>query len=147
MEQSFINPIGQPMMHMSAPVQASGEACYIDDIPKTAGELFAGLVLSTHAHAEISVDWGPALCLDRVWGHVSVKDMPGSNLTGRIDDEKVFADGKVTHFGQIIGFVLAENKMLAQRASKLVKVTYTDLPSVITIEVRRVPNRAKFRNA
>lgn len=124
------------MMHISAPLQASGEARYTDDIPKMHGELYAGLILSTHAHAEISVDWTQALCLDGVWGHVSVQDVPGSNQTGLFNDEVVFADGKVTHFGQVIGMVLAENQMLAQRAARLVEVTYSDLPAVITIEVR-----------
>ena len=50
-------------------------------------------------------------------------------------DEEVFADGKVTAFGQVIGVVVAESQPLAQRAAKAVKVTYEDLPSVITIEV------------
>ncbi len=134
-EQSSVNPVGRPLMHMSAFLQASGEARYTDDIPRMAGELYAGLVLSTHAHANISVDWSPALSLDGVWGHAAVKDVPGSNKTGLFSDEEVFADGKVTHFGQIIGMVLAENQMLAQRAAKLVNISYSDLPAVITIEV------------
>ena len=50
-------------------------------------------------------------------------------------DEPVFADGEVICFGQIIGMVLAKSQPLAQRAAKAVKVTYDDLPSVITIEV------------
>ena len=54
---------------------------------------------------------------------------------GHGNDEPVFADGKVLSFGQIIGIVIARNKPLAQRAVKAVKVTYNDLPSVITIEV------------
>ena len=51
-------------------------------------------------------------------------------------DEAVFADGVVTHFGQIVGVVLAESQPLAQRAAQTVSITYDDLPSVITIEVR-----------
>ena len=50
-------------------------------------------------------------------------------------DEEVFADGKVNHIGQLIGIIVAESQPLAQRAAKAVKVTYEDLPSVITIEV------------
>ena len=51
-------------------------------------------------------------------------------------DEQVFADGTVTHFGQVIGVVVAESQSLAQRAAQAVQVTYQDLPSVITIQVR-----------
>ena len=55
--------------------------------------------------------------------------------TGALLDEEVFADGKVNFIGQIIGMIVAKGQPLAQRAAKLVKVTYEDLPSVITIEV------------
>ena len=50
-------------------------------------------------------------------------------------DEQVFADGKVNLIGQVIGLIVADSAPLAQRAAKLVKVTYEDLPSIITIEV------------
>ena len=135
-EQSPCNPVGRPLVHLSAPLQASGEARYTDDLPKQEGELYAGLVMSTHAHAKILVDWSPALSVVGVKGYVTVQDVPGSNVTGLHNDEKVFADGEVTCFGQIIGMVLAENKILAQRAAKMVKLSYTDMESVITIEVR-----------
>ena len=52
-------------------------------------------------------------------------------------DEEVFADGVVTHFGQIVGVILAESQPLAQRAAQTVSITYDDLPLVITIEVRQ----------
>ena len=38
--------------------------------------------------------------------------------------------------GQIIGIVVARNKSLAQRAARSVKVTYTKLHAVLTIEVK-----------
>ena len=51
----------------------------------------------------------------------------------------MFADGKVTAFGEIIGLVVAETKPLAQRAAKAVKVVYEDIhPSVITIQVKQM---------
>ena len=37
--------------------------------------------------------------------------------------------------GQIIGIVVAEDRLTAQRAAKSVKVTYNELPTVFTIEV------------
>ena len=66
---------------------------------------------------------------------MTVADVPGKKLIGVFHDEPVFADGEVTCFGQIIAIVVAENLMVAQRAAKVVKVTYTNLPSVITIKV------------
>ena len=132
---------------------------YLDDIPRQERELYAGLVLSQHAHAHITVDASAALVMEGVVDYVCVSDVPGDNMIGlRLNtnssvitrrnilhcllsigignDEPVFADGKVISFGQIIGVILAANKPLAQRAAKAVRVIYEDIhPSVITIEV------------
>ena len=67
---------------------------------------------------------------------MTVKDVPGSNIIGSLQDEHVFADGEVTSIGQIIAMVIADDKLTAQRLAKMVKVTYEDLPPVLTIEVR-----------
>ncbi len=127
--------VGRPLMHLSALLHATGQAVYTDDMPHSDNELQGALILSTHAHADIAVQWSDIYQVEGVAGHVTVSDVPGSNITGVFSDELVFADGKVTHFGQVIGIVLAKNQMLAQQAAKEVKVQYTDLPSVITIEV------------
>lgn len=52
--QSNQDPVGRPIMHRSAISQATGEAVYCDDIPKTDGELFLALVTSSRAHAKIT---------------------------------------------------------------------------------------------
>ena len=128
-------PVGEPLMHLSAILHTTGEAKYTDDIPPHVGELHGALVLSTHAHAHISVDWSTASKMEGAHGCVTAQDVPGSNITGLLGDEEVFADGKVTHFGQVIGIVVADSQMLAQQAARMVQVSYSDLPSVITIEV------------
>ena len=61
--------------------------------------------------------------------------MPGSNVAGLGNDELVFAEDEVTAIGQLIALVVADNKPLAKQAAKLVKISYEDLPSVLTIEV------------
>ena len=38
--------------------------------------------------------------------------------------------------GQVIGGIVAETQAQAQKAANLVKVTYEDLPRIITIEVK-----------
>ena len=67
---------------------------------------------------------------------ISASDVPGSNDgTGVGKDEQVFRASSVTSVGQIIGIVLARNKTLAQSYAKKVKVNYTPLEPVLTIEV------------
>ena len=48
-------------------MQATGEAVYVDDIPYSEGELYAGLVLSEKAHANIlEIDASQALQMEGV---------------------------------------------------------------------------------
>ena len=56
-------------------------------------------------------------------------------------DEEVFRSETVTSMGQVIGIVLAGDRATAQRAARKVKVTYEDLPAIITIEVRLTHHR------
>lgn len=91
-------------------------------------------------------------------------DIPGSNRTGMRQDETVFADSQVffsrfdqsqcstafrlmmclfvtqvTCVGHIIGAVVADTQVHAQRAAKAVKIQYEELQPVITIQVRLDP--------
>ena len=51
------DPVGKPLKHSSADEHATGEAKYIDDMPKMQHEVFLGFVMSTVAHGNIvSVD-------------------------------------------------------------------------------------------
>ncbi len=40
-------------MHLSGIKQVTGEALYVEDLPKLSGELYAAIVGSAHASAEI----------------------------------------------------------------------------------------------
>ena len=42
---------------------------------------------------------------------------------------------QVSCVGQVIGAIAAETQAQAQRAAKMVKVTYKDLPRILTIEL------------
>ncbi|KAK5891015.1 hypothetical protein CgunFtcFv8_018312 [Champsocephalus gunnari] len=128
--------LGRPMMHLSALQQATGEALYCDDVPLYENELFLALITSTKAHANIiSIDASAAEEMPGVVCCVFASDIPGSNATGPIHyDETVLADQQVTCVGHIIGAVVAETQLEAQRAAKAVKVQYEELKAVITIQ-------------
>ena len=42
----------------------------------------------------------------------------------------------MTCAGQVIGAIAAETKVQAQRAAKMVKIVYEDLPRILTTEVK-----------
>lgn len=70
-----------------------------------------------------------------VHGYVSHKDVPNSNRWGIIiKDEEFFASERVLYVGQLIGIIVADSRQLAKRAATLVKITYKELDSCLTIE-------------
>uniref|UniRef100_A0A3Q2NQT9 Xanthine dehydrogenase n=1 Tax=Fundulus heteroclitus TaxID=8078 RepID=A0A3Q2NQT9_FUNHE len=131
--QSLGDVVGRPIMHLSALKQATGEAMYCDDVPLYENELYLALITSTKAHARIlSVDAAAAERSPGVVCCLFASDVPGSNITGMRQDETVF----VTCVGHIVGAVVADTQLHAQRAAKAVKIQYEELEPVVTIQVR-----------
>ena len=60
---------------------------YTDDIPHIDGELYAGLVISTQPHANITVDYSEAVKMEGVAAYVGAPDVPGSNFIGKYSIE------------------------------------------------------------
>uniref|UniRef100_A0A4W6FUD7 Xanthine dehydrogenase n=1 Tax=Lates calcarifer TaxID=8187 RepID=A0A4W6FUD7_LATCA len=135
-QQTQDDVLGRPMMHLSAMKQATGEAVYCDDVPLYENELYLSLITSSKAHARIiSVDTSAAERLPGVVCFVFADDILGSNATGPVVyDESVLADGQVTCVGHIIGAVVADTQLHAQRAAKAVKIQYEELQPVVTIQ-------------
>ncbi|VAH05345.1 unnamed protein product [Triticum turgidum subsp. durum] len=127
--------VGQPMVHMSAILQVTGEAEYVDDTPTPPNILHAALVLSKKAHARIlSIDDSVAKCSPGFAGLFLSKDVPGSNHIGPIiHDEEVFASDVVTCVGQIIGIVVADTHDNAKAAANKVNIEYSELPAILSI--------------
>ncbi|BBM98107.1 xanthine dehydrogenase/oxidase [Marchantia polymorpha subsp. ruderalis] len=128
--------VGQPLMHLSANLQVTGEAEYVDDVPVPANILHAYLVLSTRPHAKIlSVDTKEAEAQPGFEGYFCVKDVPGGNNLGAVvPDEELFATEVVTCVGQVIGIVVADTHQNAKAAALKVIVEYADLPAILSIE-------------
>jgi xanthine dehydrogenase/oxidase len=129
--------VGKQVPHLSALKQCTGEAEYIDDMPRMDRELYGGLVMSSKAHANIvSVDWRPALQMPGVIGYIDKNSIPADvNIWGSIKkDEPFFAEDKVLCDGMVIGMVYAETALEAQAAAKAVKVEYEVLPPVLSID-------------
>ncbi|EHK99235.1 putative Xanthine dehydrogenase [Glarea lozoyensis 74030] len=128
--------VGKQVPHLSALKQNTGEAEYLDDMPRQDRELFGALVLSAKAHARFEADWTPAIGPGLALGYVDVHSISAEqNLWGSVrKDEPFFADGLVESHGQTIGMVYAETALQAQQAAKLVKITYEELPFILTID-------------
>jgi xanthine dehydrogenase/oxidase len=115
--------------------QTTGVAKYVDDIPKQAGELFAGAVLSSKPHALLlKVDPSKALSLEGVHAYVDYKDLKHNSYGIITKDDEFFASKEVNFVGQLIGLIIADSKSLARKAASLVQIDYQPLPYVLTIE-------------
>lgn len=129
--------VGKQIPHLSALKQNTGEAQYLDDMPKQDRELYGALVLSSRAHARlVEVDWSPALGPGLAFGYVDKHCIPKeANRWGSVvKDEPFFAEGEVHSHGQPIGLVYAETALQAQVAARAVRVVYEDLPAILTID-------------
>ncbi|RIB14474.1 xanthine dehydrogenase [Gigaspora rosea] len=128
--------VGKPISHASAMKQTTGQAIYLDDMPRIEGELYGAFVTSQKAHAKIlNIDPTQALNVPGVKGFFSAKDVPGKNSWGFIvPDDEVFVSKEVFYVGQVIGLIVAETKEIAQEAKDLVKIEYGELPYILTIE-------------
>uniref|UniRef100_A0A7N8XUF6 Aldehyde oxidase 6 n=1 Tax=Mastacembelus armatus TaxID=205130 RepID=A0A7N8XUF6_9TELE len=127
------DPVGRPIMHRSAISQATGEAVYCDDIPKTDRELFLVLVTSSRANAKITgLDVSEALQLPGVVDVITAGDIPGKTVrTFSGYDEELL----VSCVGQMVCAVVADSRVHARRAASAVKIGYEDLPdSLFTVE-------------
>lgn len=76
--QEPLDPVGRAIPHVASQQQVTGEAIYVDDLPRYGNELFAAVVLSTRARARIvSVETGEALSQQGIHSFVSAENLPG----------------------------------------------------------------------
>ncbi|XP_075976856.1 uncharacterized protein LOC142977054 [Anticarsia gemmatalis] len=143
-------PLNQPVQKVDGLIQCAGETVYTDDIPAYPREVFAAFALSTVAVGEIvKIDPTRALNEPGVVAFYSATDIPGLNSFTPADafiyssNEEVLAEGTVKYFNQPIGIVVAESHYIANKASKLVDVTYANerKPVLDIKEAKKDPKR------
>ena len=99
-----------------------------------AGTLHACLVLSTVAHAKVlSIDASEAKSAKGVIAVFAAEDVP-FNIGEMFGDGELFASKEILYYGQPLAVVVANTKKRAERAVKLVKVAYEELPAILTIQ-------------
>ncbi|CAL1531002.1 unnamed protein product [Lymnaea stagnalis] len=133
-------PLRQPLPKKTAPLQASGEALYVYDMPTFKQELQAAFVVADVGVGKIhKVDTGAALRIPGVLSYISAADLPKDGVNNYIPkffmfpgwEEELFATKDVEYAGQAIGIILAETQSLAEEAARKVKVTYGDVQKPI----------------
>ncbi|CAG5124756.1 unnamed protein product, partial [Candidula unifasciata] len=133
-------PLMQAMPKLEAPLQASGETVYANDIPAFQRELYGAFVISTVAiGAIVNIDCSEALAIPGVVKFISAADIPEGGKNNFMDvvffptigAEEVFVSKNVEYAGQSIGLILAETQALAELAARKVKITYGSMQEPI----------------
>lgn len=128
--------IGAALPHDSAPLHVTGQARYVDDVPLPAGTLHLAFGLSTCAHGEITgldlsaVRAAPGVVM--VLSAADFAEMP--DCSPSTHDEPLLATGTVHYAGQPVFLVVADSHLNARKAARLAKVSYRDLPALLTVE-------------
>ena len=122
--------IGASLPRPDALGKVTGAARYPGDLVRP-GMLHSKVVFAHRPHAKIlAIDTKPALALPGVIAVLTADDVP-FNAFGLIDaDQPVLCGEKIRFAGDKVALVVAETRELAARATKLVAVTYEDLPAV-----------------
>ena len=134
--------VGVSFLHESADLHVSGTATYTDDLPELQGTAHIALGLSEKAHARLlEVDLDAVRHAPGVIAVLTVADIPAANNCGPIlHDDPILADSVVHYVGQPIFAVIAKSHDQARRAARLGKISYEELPAILT------PQEAKAAN-
>jgi carbon-monoxide dehydrogenase large subunit len=138
----------------------TGAGNYTDDINRP-GQLYAYILRSPHAHAEITgIDTSGAGAAPGIIAVFTAADMQvGSLPCGWLVNSKdgspmaepphpILAQGKVRHVGDPVAVVIAETLAQAKDAAELVEVSYHPLPVVVAADEAIKPGRPQlFDNA
>lgn len=126
--------VGHDAIRIDGKEKVSGAAHFVDDLEFGPGLLFAEIVESPFAHAEIlSIDTSAAERVPGVIRVVTGKDFPFS-FGLYMQDRYVFAQDRVRFIGEQVAAVIARDIVTAKKAAKLVKVIYKELIPILKVE-------------
>ena len=127
--------MGKALPHDAAPLHVTGQARYVDDL-SIAGALHLAFGLSTVAHGEITgIDLSAVKAAPGVVAVLSAEDLPDMpDCSPSAHDEPLLAVGTVHYVGQPVFLVVAESHLAARKAARLGKVSYRELPALLTVD-------------
>ncbi|MCB1351893.1 MAG: xanthine dehydrogenase molybdopterin binding subunit [Rhodobacteraceae bacterium] len=128
--------VHRSLPHESGPLHVTGTARYVDDVPLPPGALHLAFGLSDRARARITaMDLDAVRAAPGVVAVLTAADLPGANdVSPSPVPEPMLAEGEVFFHGQPLFLVVAESHLAARKAARLGKVSYEDLPALLTID-------------
>ncbi len=137
--------VGKELPNRESEMKVTGGMIYIDDI-RMKGMLHCKILFSPYPHAKIkSIDTQSAEALPGVHGVIHFFNTPHiaynsaarfyTDLTsGDLPLTEFIFDSTVKYVGDRVAAVAADNLQIAEKAVKLIKVEYEELPAVVDFE-------------
>jgi xanthine dehydrogenase molybdenum-binding subunit len=132
--------VGKGLVREDCYNKAKGKTKYICDMQRV-GMLYAKLVLSKKAHANIYIDTTEAMKIEgivEIYTHIDVPKIKYNSHnwykgTECPEDQYILSE-KARYVGDHIALVVGETKKAVEEAISLVRVEYKDLPAIIGIK-------------
>ncbi|MGQ7932307.1 xanthine dehydrogenase family protein molybdopterin-binding subunit [Paraburkholderia sp. D1E] len=132
--------LGRPMERLEDPAILTGRGRYGDDLGTRPGTLHAAILRSPHAHAElVAVNTDAASKLPGVRAILTREDLRAWSRPFVVGvkspmEQWALAMDRVRYVGEPVAVVLAESRAIAEDGLDLLKVDYSTLDPVTTIE-------------
>jgi xanthine dehydrogenase large subunit len=128
--------MGKPLPHDAAPLHVTGQARYVDDLPLPANAVHLAFGLSSVAHGRIAgLDLTAVRAAPGVIAVLSAEDLPDMpDCSPSAQDEPLLAVGTVHYVGQPVFLVIADSHLAARKAARLGRVSYDELPALLTVD-------------
>jgi len=123
--------VGKSIRRIDGLEKVTGAATFVDDIDFGPDLLYAEIVESPHAHALIEkIDASQAEKVPGVIRVVTGKDFP-YKFGLYMKDRYIFAQDRTRFVGEQVAAIIARDPKIARKASKLIRVTYRELPQIL----------------
>ena len=132
--------LGRPMERLEDPAILTGRGRYGDDLGTKPGTLHAAILRSPHAHAElVAIHTDAASKLPGVRAMLTRDDLRAWSRPFVVGvkspmEQWALAMDRVRYVGEPVAVVLAESRAIAEDGLDLLKVEYSTLDPVTTIE-------------
>jgi xanthine dehydrogenase large subunit len=128
--------VGVPTRHDSAVRHVTGSAAYVDDLRAPAGTLHVAVGGAPSACGVITrLDLDAVKAAPGVVAVLTAADIPGRNdVSPVMDDDPMFADGRVEFHGQVVFAVAAESRDEARRAALLARMEIAAETPLVTVD-------------
>lgn len=144
MREESSRVLGSPVPVTDAQMKVTGQMKYVDDM-KLPGMLYGKILFSPVAHARIrSIDTEEAEKVEGVHAVLCYRDALETRYNGNGEDSDILPservlDDVVRYVGDKVAAVAAETPEAAERAVKLIRVEYEELPFYLDPEEAAAP--------